>query len=148
MRKDTMSKLLEVKNVKLTGIYDPGGNETDDWQNEYLDLIGLLCIYESLTKAPGKKYFYFYPNEPDNPMQRYLHSSLGDFNQRDKTITFISKNHIYVFAECDILSNNTQLNCGDCKRLYEDLGCMGCRPDDSAYFNGKLCRMFESTKDE
>ena len=40
------------------------------------------------------------------------------------------------------IANTSELTCSDCSRLHEDMACFSCAEDDSAIFNGQLCRGF------
>ena len=64
-----MAKFIDKKVVKFVGYMDLDGNPISDWHEEYLGCAGLLCIYESEHKAPGKKFVYFFPNEPEAELQ-------------------------------------------------------------------------------
>lgn len=41
-----------------------------------------------------------------------------------------------------------ELTCGDCSRLGEDTACIDCSEDDSAIYNGQLCRGFVDEREE
>lgn len=99
-----MSRLVETKIVKFVSVTDLDGNIVENFFSDYLTLNGLLCIYESNSR-PGKRFFYFYPNEPDNDMQRYFHCSLGDYTEVKSLIIFQS-HHIYTFVEGDFISED------------------------------------------
>ncbi|MBO4373903.1 MAG: hypothetical protein J5829_02240 [Lachnospiraceae bacterium] len=98
-----MAKHIENKIVRFTGFTDPEGNPLSDWHDEYLGLEGMLCIYESEHKAPGKKFIYFYPNEPDSEMQRYFNSISGELSRSGNRIILEADNR-YEFEEGDFLS--------------------------------------------
>ena len=103
-----MAKFIEEKIVRFIGFDDVDGNPAEGWQQVYLGLSGLLCIYESEHKVPGKRFIYFYPNEPDMPMQRYFHSSIGDLKVEGTKIR-LTTNHIYTFEEGNFISDDDAL---------------------------------------
>ena len=98
-----MANHLENKAVKFVGFYDLDGNPVNDWHDEYMNCAGMLCIYESEDKAHGKKFIYFYPNEPDNNEQRFFNSLAGTFTETDTEI-IIEEEHRYVFKKGNYVS--------------------------------------------
>ena len=74
-----MAKHIENKIVRFISRTDLNGNTINDCRNDFLGLAGMLCIYVSEHKAPGKRFVYFYPNEPAAESQRYFKTSLGRF---------------------------------------------------------------------
>ncbi len=100
-----MAKHVENKIVKFTRFTDLDGNTVNDWHDEYMNCAGMLCIYESENKAPGKKFIYFYPNEPDNDEQRFFNSLAGTLTETDTEI-IIEEEHRYVFEKGDYVSED------------------------------------------
>ena len=49
---------------------------------------------------------------------------------------------------CHLISEKKELTCGDCSRLGEDTACFDCSEDDSAMYNGQLCRGFVDEREE
>lgn len=49
---------------------------------------------------------------------------------------------INIENNCYFIPEKKELTCGDCSRLTEDTACFGCSEDDSALYNGQLCRGF------
>ena len=98
-----MPKLIETKTVRLTGVYELDGTLFESWRDVYLGLEGLLCIYESERFAPGRKFFYFYPNEPEEYYQKYLRTSVGDVTVEGNKM-IIESNHRYEFEVGDFFS--------------------------------------------
>ena len=49
---------------------------------------------------------------------------------------------INIENNCYFIPEKRELTCGDCSRLTEDTACFGCSEDDSALYNGQLCRGF------
>lgn len=98
-----MAKHIENKIVRFEEFTDADCNPIDDWHRDFLGLEGMLCIYASEHKAPGKRFVYFYPNEPDTQMQRYFNSTSGElYEVRNKLI--LITNHRYVFSIGDYVS--------------------------------------------
>ncbi len=100
-----MAKHIGNRIVRFIKYTDLDGNPISDWHDEYLDTTGLLCIYESEHKAPGKKFVYYYPNEPDAPMQRYFNSVSGELTESDNMIQ-LDEVHRYVFEVGDYITED------------------------------------------
>ena len=49
---------------------------------------------------------------------------------------------------CHFIPEKKEITCSDCSRLYEDMACFSCSEDDSAIFNGQLCRGFIDKRKE
>lgn len=49
---------------------------------------------------------------------------------------------------CHFISEKKEITCSDCSRLHEDMACFSCAEDDSAIFNGQLCRGFIDKRKE
>ena len=58
---------------------------------------GMILIFESVNKTPGKHFVYFYPNYPDSINQKYFHTSIGDLDIDDKRCSISTQNTEYVF---------------------------------------------------
>ncbi len=100
-----MAKFIDKKVAKFVGYMDLDGNPLSDWHEEYLGCAGLLCIYESEHKAPGKKFIYFYPNEPEAELQRYFNSISGDITESDSKIC-LDTDRRYIFELGDFISED------------------------------------------
>ena len=100
-----MAKHITDRIVKFVGYTDLEGKRINDWHDEYLGQCGMLCIYESEHKAPGKKFIYFYPNEPDSDIQRYFNSVSGELRESGSRI-FLETDHRYEFEAGDFLSED------------------------------------------
>lgn len=98
-----MAKHVENRIVRFIGFSDLDGNPVSDWHDEYIDTAGMLCIYESEHKAPGKKFIYFYPNEPDNDSQRYFNSTAGELTESGNML-ILESGHRYAFEQGDFVS--------------------------------------------
>ena len=102
-----MSKFVDNKIVRFLEFTDLSGNPIDDWHDEYLYSSGMLYIYESEHKYPGKKFIYYYPNEPESDMQRYCNSVTGDLSMDENLVILEDKdNHRYVFEEGHFITND------------------------------------------
>ena len=98
-----MARHIANRIVRFEEFTDKDCNPIDDWHRDFLGLEGMLCIYESEHKAPGKRFVYFYPNEPGAQMQRYFNSTSGEVSEtRNKLI--LTTNHRYVFSIGDYMS--------------------------------------------
>ena len=98
-----MAKHLENQIVRFVGFSDLEGNPVNDWHDDYMNCAGMLCIYESEHKAPGKKFFYFYPNEPNSESQRYFNSISGVMTETNSEI-IVEDGHRYVFEKGNFVS--------------------------------------------
>ncbi len=103
-----MARHIENRFVKFVEFLDLDGNPVSDWHDEYLGLPGMLCIYESEHKAPGKRFVYFYPNEPDTDGQRYFNSLPGKMKEVDDTL-LLEADHLYKFEMGDFVSEEDKL---------------------------------------
>lgn len=94
-----MAKLVKVTYGFVEAVNTTDGNlySSDDFRSGYYDAPGMLAIFESECKNPGKHFVYFFPLEQNNLMQRYLRTSIGDLTQNDTTMTVSTKNSIYKF---------------------------------------------------
>ena len=99
-----MGKCYRKEIVKLISVSDFEGNLIDDWRGEFVNTVGLLGIFKSERKAPGKQYLYYFPNESEKVMQRYFHSSVGILTEEDNMICLRS-NHIYKFEVGNYISD-------------------------------------------
>ena len=81
-----MAKHIDNKMVRFVGLTDLEGNPITDLLDDFKNCAGMLCIYESEHKAPGKRFIYFYPNEPLNERQRYFNSTSGTMTETDSEI--------------------------------------------------------------
>lgn len=102
-----MAKHITNKIVRFVSITDLSGKINNDWHDEYLGMEGMLCIYESEHKAPGKKFIYFYPNEPESDLQRYFNSISGELRESGNRI-FLETDQRYEFEVGDFLSEDEQ----------------------------------------
>ena len=100
-----MGKCYRQEIVKLISVSDLEGNPIYDWRGEFVNTVGLLGIFKSERKAPGKHYLYYFPNEPEEVTQRYFHTSVGILTEKDNMIYFKS-NYIYKFELGDFVSDD------------------------------------------
>ncbi len=98
-----MAKLIETKIVRFIAYRDLDDKPIDDWHSEYIGTAGMLCIYISEHKAPGKKFVYYYPNEADESAQRYFYTLAGELTESDNLI-ILDTDHRYIFEEGDCVS--------------------------------------------
>ncbi len=100
-----MAKHIANRFVRFVSYTDLAGNPVSDWHDEYMGLAGMLCIFESEHKAPGKRFVYFYPNEPDAFDQRYFNSIPGILSESGNTLV-LEENHRYEFEEGEFISED------------------------------------------
>ncbi len=100
-----MAKHTDSKIVKFVGFSELNGGDANGACKKYLDSAGMLCIFESQNKDPGKKFVYFFPSEPDSVIQRYFHTSMGELTETDDKICFES-NHRYIFEKGSFISQD------------------------------------------
>ena len=86
LKESTFGKLISIDST----------NEEHERFADYIGLEGLILIWESQKKDPGKAFVHFYPYE-DDMMQRYLITSLGELVNDGKTIIVHTKHSTYVF---------------------------------------------------
>ena len=114
-----MAKHIEDYIVKFVGYTEMNGDQVHDWHDTYMNTSGLLCVYESERKAPGKKFVYYFPNEPEEGFQRYFNSVSGEFTKTDDVIT-LEDSHRLVFEVGDFVPEDEkkvlQLNVGHGKK--------------------------------
>ena len=67
-----MGKCYRKEIAKLISVSDLEGNPISDWRGEFVNTVGLLGIFSSERKAPGKQYLYYFPNEPEETVWNYL----------------------------------------------------------------------------
>ena len=91
--------------VRFSGITDFDGNPIHDWHDEYLNMAGMLSVYESENTVPGKRYVLFFPNEPDSEMQRYFKTLAGEMMEFDDMI-ILEEESIYTFEIGDYVSDD------------------------------------------
>jgi hypothetical protein len=105
-----MSKLEILIIGYLDLCADKNGTEYPerDWRAEYLHKPGLIGIFASEHKAPGKRFAHFYPYEPDSPFQKRLRTSVGDLTIGGDIYTMTTKNSIYSFIRDDLALSETE----------------------------------------
>lgn len=84
-----------------------------DWRSAYAGLPGLIAVYESERKAPGKRFAYFFPDQSDWDVQDWLRTSAGELQVEDKTytITTINSRYVFVMDEGALSEGNRLLLC-------------------------------------
>ena len=105
-----MSKLQRIFFGYLDSCTDRDGLEYQDnnWRAEYFHKPGLIGIFASEHKAPGKLFAYFFPYEPDLPFQKRLRTSVGDLTIDGDIYTMTTKNSIYSFSSDDLALSETE----------------------------------------
>ncbi len=100
-----MADHVDNRIVKFIGFSDLDGNPVSDWHDDFIDTVGMLCIYESEHKAPGKKFIYYYPNEPDSETLRYFNSTPGEISESGNML-ILESGHRYSFEQGDFVSES------------------------------------------
>lgn len=74
--------------------------------------------------------------------------NLGNTKETGKALCIYPASHFItdITDDCHILPVKKELTCQDCVNYYEDPGCIGCLPDESAYINGELCIQYRDKK--
>lgn len=96
-----MAVVIDTKVGMLVSITDQNDNE-ENWQKEYLNLSGVMLIFRSEKKSPGKHFIEFFPYE-DSPMQRYMKIAIGDIEMKDDYMTLKTAYGSYCFLVSDNL---------------------------------------------
>lgn len=73
----------------------------NDWRSAYCSLSGLIAVFESERKAPGKKFIYFFPKGSAGQQQEWLQTSLGDLQIIDDIYMIVTRNSKYIFRRDD-----------------------------------------------
>ncbi|MBE5870605.1 MAG: hypothetical protein E7294_05035 [Lachnospiraceae bacterium] len=103
-----MAKYIEHKEVRFTEITDLNGNPIIDRHYRYIGLAGMLCIYESEHRAPGKHFVYFYPNEPYSSEQRWFNTISGELIETGNKI-YVETGERYVFEVGNYMSEDDRV---------------------------------------
>lgn len=76
--------------------------------------------------------------------------NIGNTSETGSAICSYSSSWFPVNVEnnCRFIPEKKELTCGDCSRLGEDTACFDCSEDDSAIYNGQLCRGFVDEREE
>ena len=100
-----MAKHIVNKIVRFAEFTDLEGNPVHDWHDEYLDMVGMLSIYESENTSPGDRFVYFYPNEPNMDTQRFFQTLTGEISESEDRIVLEAENK-YFFEIGDYVSED------------------------------------------
>ena len=105
-----MSKLQMIFFGYLDSCTDRAGLDYQDnnWRAEYFHKPGLIGIFASEHKAPGKMFAHFFPYDPDSPFQKRLRTSVGDLTIDGDIYTMTTKNSIYTFIRDDLALSETE----------------------------------------
>ena len=90
-----MAKLIQKTFGKLISV-EPTGERVEDvawgWRKKFEDFYGVLHIYQSQHKHPGKYFIALYDIE-----LQYLKTSAGELIAESNRIILITKNSKYTF---------------------------------------------------
>ena len=105
-----MSKLQRIFFGYLDSCTDRDGLEYQDnnWRAEYFHKPGLIGIFASEHKAPGKLFASCFPSDPDMTFQKLLRTSVGDLTIDCDIYTMTTKNSIYSFSSDDLALSETE----------------------------------------
>ena len=105
-----MSKLQRIFFGYLDSCTDRDGLEYQDnnWRAEYFHKPGLIGIFASEHKAPGKLFAHFFPYNNDSPFQKRLRTSVGDLTIDGDIYIMTTKNSIYSFIRDDLALSETE----------------------------------------
>lgn len=103
-----MSKIVEYTYGKLIrAVNKYGGTLYSDWRNGFMNRPGLIVVYESEHKQPGKHFVYFYPKDT-NPFfmdpevimfePAHFHTSIGDVTRTISRVCIDTKSSKYTFV--------------------------------------------------
>lgn len=101
-----MAKFIKKQYGRVVSVeprVPPETCEKWNWRKEFEGFCGVLHIYQSQTKHPGKHYIVLC-----DIAKNYLKTGVGDLTECGKRITLTTKNSIYTF-EC----NNIERKTGD-----------------------------------
>lgn len=91
-----------------------------DWRTDFVRKEGLIILYESEHKAPGKIFFHMLVG-----VGRWMHCTVGDWEPSGEKDTIITRNSIYTF------SRQHNLNKEEKRILLERAAASGRIPDDT-----------------
>lgn len=80
----------------LKAVVDLRGYPYDGWRASYLHTTGIIMIMRA-EQHDGSCVF-FLPYEKGCPVQRHMHTSLGQVQKNDDEFVIHTKNSIYVFT--------------------------------------------------
>ena len=71
-------------------------NEAWKWRKEYENFSGVICVYQSQRKKPGKHFIIIVNDELS-----YLRTSVGDLKYEGDMLTLVTDNSKYTFKIID-----------------------------------------------
>ena len=71
-------------------------NEAWKWRKEYENFSGVICVYQSQHKKPGKHFIIIV-----NDRLRYLKTSAGELKYEGDLLTLVTDNSKYTFKIID-----------------------------------------------
>ena len=93
-----MSRFIKKQMGQLVSYENKKENSSGhDWVDKYIGIPGLIMLFESEKKHPGWRYAYFFPDEPEEEMQRYFHTSTCEYRETERGFTLTSVNSVYTF---------------------------------------------------
>ena len=100
-----MARHIVNKIVKFSEFTDLAGEPIHDWHDEYLDMVGMLSIYEPENSSKGERFVLFFPNEPDLVIQRYFRTVTGELTESANKI-ILEEDNKYTFEIGDFVSKD------------------------------------------
>ena len=96
----TYGKLIRTVNKNTGLLYS-------DWRSVFVNRPGLIVIFESEQKVPGRHFIYFYPHDTNSFFTdpeviafgpAYFHTSIGKVSKGQNRIFIDTKNSKYTFV--------------------------------------------------
>lgn len=92
-----MSKFIEFKYGYFKKCENKKTVEKKIDVKEFINKAGLIAVFESEKKMPGKRFIYFCPNEPNATFQRYFATTPGEIEEIDGKLLIETMHSIYTF---------------------------------------------------
>lgn len=102
-----MAKLIKFTFGYLDTICNSAGSPypDDNFRSAHCGIPGLIALYQSEHRAPGKQFITFFPYE-SGVAQRYLKTSVGNFEEQNSSMRMITAHSSYSFhADPDCLTD-------------------------------------------
>ena len=103
-----MAKLIDYFYGKMTECQDRKNRRYKDWRKQYCDKPGLIAIYESESKAKGKKFVYFFPYDEKSRTQNWFHTGVGTIDKSGDIYQIWTVNSAYTFAKDESVLTDEQ----------------------------------------
>lgn len=94
-----MAELIKKSFAKLVSVEPMSGNTSNEvwaWRKKYEGFYGIMNLYQSQRKQPGKYFIVIY----DVDLQ-YFKTGTGELTMDDNHITLITKNSKYTFEKLE-----------------------------------------------